>query len=466
MGLRKVGEAVKGFGSELLSDQFASLYVPDESSADGEKSYELMVRGVKKERNKPLVKGGTQDYIVTGSAFNVPMGWCCVILEDGAIREMVNAAAPESSSNAGQYVFESASSPSIFGGNGFKDTIKNGISDAFSRFKFNGQVSHVHRILYINMRPIIGIPVGVGNIPFLDPTYKIRVQFGLNGMMQLQTSDPMTLFANVLSVGLSGNYSVKSETGTALMKSIKQKITAGIQQNFEFCVRDAGVTYCDQVAAFIPEIAERMKPKLDSSLAQFGLAVSDIDSLSIELTEESNKRLMQIEKGSSGELTATVVERQLDAMNTAAGNKGGSMMGFAGLNMAGTAIGGMGMPQMNQGLAFPTPPAQTPKHLQPQQPAAPAPEQAAVSCGNWTCECGTANTTKFCGGCGKPQPAPTSNWTCECGTVNTTKFCGGCGKPQPASAVKCLSCGWTRPDSAPDMKFCGECGTPLNVVVN
>lgn len=47
----------------------------------------------------------------------------------------------------------------------------------------------------------------------------------------------------------------------------------------------------------------------------------------------------------------------------------------------------------------------------------------------WTCECGTHNTTKFCGGCGKPKPSEDS-WVCECGTRNTAKFCGNCGKPR------------------------------------
>ena len=49
----------------------------------------------------------------------------------------------------------------------------------------------------------------------------------------------------------------------------------------------------------------------------------------------------------------------------------------------------------------------------------------------WTCSCGSVNTTNFCGNCGSAKPEPKSlDWTCVCGTVNTTKFCGNCGKPK------------------------------------
>ena len=50
----------------------------------------------------------------------------------------------------------------------------------------------------------------------------------------------------------------------------------------------------------------------------------------------------------------------------------------------------------------------------------------------WTCECGTVNTTKFCGNCGKPKPE-VKRWFCpECGKENTGKFCVYCGTSKPS----------------------------------
>jgi len=48
------------------------------------------------------------------------------------------------------------------------------------------------------------------------------------------------------------------------------------------------------------------------------------------------------------------------------------------------------------------------------------------------------------------------SWACACGVSNVGKFCGECGKAQPAPAV--CSCGWERPIGN-TMKFCGECGS-------
>ncbi|MCL2206003.1 MAG: hypothetical protein FWB82_05730 [Treponema sp.] len=48
------------------------------------------------------------------------------------------------------------------------------------------------------------------------------------------------------------------------------------------------------------------------------------------------------------------------------------------------------------------------------------------------------------------------SWACACGVSNTGKFCGECGKPQPAETV--CSCGWIRPAGS-TVKFCGECGS-------
>jgi membrane protease subunit (stomatin/prohibitin family) len=57
--------------------------------------------------------------------------------------------------------------------------------------------------------------------------------------------------------------------------------------------------------------------------------------------------------------------------------------------------------------------------------------------------------------------ANNNTWTCACGTANTTKFCGGCGKISPTE-VACVQCGWTRTPENSGMKFCGECGSKFN----
>ena len=154
---------------------------------------------------------------------------------------------------------------------------------------------------------------------------------------------------------------------------------------------------------------------------------------------------------------ATLVEAQASAMKTAAGNQGGAMMGFMGMNMA-QQQGGFNAQSLYQMGAQQQ--AQQPVQQNVQQPAA----QAAPAQGTWTCECGTSNTGKFCANCGKAKPAQAEGWTCSCGTVNKGKFCQNCGKPRPSGApvYRCDKCGWQPEDPAHPPKFCPECGDPFD----
>ena len=139
---------------------------------------------------------------------------------------------------------------------------------------------------------------------------------------------------------------------------------------------------------------------------------------------------------------ATLVGAQAEAMKTAAGNEGGAMMGFMGLNMANQAGG------VNTQSLF---------NMANQQK-----EAQTVSPNSWTCTCGTVNTGKFCVECGKPNPK--SPWVCSCGQENTGKFCSQCGKERPQKKVvyHCNKCGWVPDDPENPPRFCPECGDPFN----
>ena len=118
---------------------------------------------------------------------------------------------------------------------------------------------------------------------------------------------------------------------------------------------------------------------------------------------------------------ATLTAAQAQAMQDAAKNANGAMMGFAGMNMA-QQSGGINAGQLYQMGA-----------QQPQQAPQQAPQMQAASAG-WTCpSCGQAgNTGKFCGNCGSAKPAANGPWTCpSCGQAgNTGKFCSNCGQPR------------------------------------
>jgi membrane protease subunit (stomatin/prohibitin family) len=146
---------------------------------------------------------------------------------------------------------------------------------------------------------------------------------------------------------------------------------------------------------------------------------------------------------------ATLTSAQAEAMKTAAGNEGGAMMGFMGLNMAQMA-GGMNAGNLYQMAQQRPAPAPAPAPV----PVAPA---AAPAANGWTCKCGAVNTGKFCTECGSAQVV---GWTCACGSVNKGKFCPECGakKPEAAPLYRCDKCGWEPEDPKNPPRFCPECG--------
>ena len=61
-----------------------------------------------------------------------------------------------------------------------------------------------------------------------------------------------------------------------------------------------------------------------------------------------------------------------------------------------------------------------------------------------------------------PMPTPTisalrdGEWQCECGAVNASKFCPECGAAKPVDVIRCDGCGFEPQGAVPN--FCPECG--------
>ena len=100
------------------------------------------------------------------------------------------------------------------------------------------------------------------------------------------------------------------------------------------------------------------------------------------------------------------------AMESAAANPNGAMMGFMGMGMAGGAMGG----GFNQAQNF------YQMGVQQQQAQQPAP-----ATNSWKCACGAVATGKFCPECG--EKLPNKKFCTECGAElgENAKFCSECG---------------------------------------
>ena len=151
------------------------------------------------------------------------------------------------------------------------------------------------------------------------------------------------------------------------------------------------------------DISDEMNKCLDDSWKkQYGLEITDVAMGDMNLTEESMKRVSRIDDAKifsdPSMQSGLMASASAQAMENAAANEGGSMMGFMGMGMANQA-GATMINAVNQNMQA--------QNAQPMQPGAPV--AGAVQTNNTN----TDQSPKFCS---------------NCGAKLTGKFCSNCGK--------------------------------------
>lgn len=433
MGLIKAAiNAVAG----NLADQYKEYIYCESLSNDI-----LAAKGHKRVGSRGTNKG--DDNVITdGSAIAVNEGQCALVVVDGKVSEVA--------AEAGVFEFKSAVSPSVFSGN-LGDGIMNTIKDIGSRITYGGQAGHDQRVYYVNIKEIMGNRYGTVNpIPFrvVDNNIGLDVDVSLrcNGEYSFRITNPVLFYTNVC--GNFGETFNRSNIDSMLKAEILTALQPALGKISEQGVRPSALP------GKAVEISDALNEALTEKWGKLrGMVVASFAMNPPTLPKEDQEMITNLQRTAvmrnPNMAAATLVEAQASAMKTAAGNQGGAMMGFMGMNMA-QQQGGFNAQSLYQMGA----------QQQAQQPAA----QAAPAQGTWTCECGTSNTGKFCANCGKAKPAQAEGWTCSCGTVNKGKFCQNCGKPRPSGApvYRCDKCGWKPEDPAHPPKFCPECGDPFD----
>lgn len=438
MGLIKASiNAVSG----NLADQYKEYIYCESLSNDI-----LAAKGHKRVGSRGTNKG--DDNVITdGSAIAVNDGQCALIVVDGKVSEVV--------AEAGVFEFKSALSPSVFSGN-LGDSLMNTIKDIGSRITYGGQAGHDQRVYYVNLKEIMGNRYGTVNpIPFrvVDNNIGLDVDVSLrcNGEYSYRITNPVLFYTNVC--GNFGELFNRSNLDSMLKTEILTALQPALAKISEQGVRPSSLP------AHTTEISEALNEVLSKKWGEArGIVVASFGMNPPTLPKEDQEMITNLQRTAvyrnANMAGAAMVDAQAKAMQTAAGNSGGAMMGFMGMNMA-QQQGGLNAQQLFQMGA-------QQQAAQQSQPAPAAPAQNTAS--GWTCECGTSNTGKFCANCGKPKPAQAGGWTCSCGSLNKGKFCQNCGKPRPAGApvYQCDKCGWKPEDPAHPPKFCPECGDPFD----
>ena len=464
MGLIKAGVGAVG---GVMADQWKEYFYCDALGFDV-----LVKKGEKRVSGRSSNTKGSDNIISNGSVVAVADKQCMIIVDQGKVTEIC--------AEPGEFIYDSSTEPSLFTGK-----LGKGILDTFKaigkRFTFGGDTGKDQRVYYINTKEIQDNKFGTPNpIPFRVVDSKIDldvdVSIRCSGIYSYQIEDPILFYTNV-----SGNvtdeftrseidHQLKTEFLSALAPSFAKISALEIRPN--------------EIPAHMPEMEAAVNEALKAKWLELrGIKVVSVAMNVPVLPEEDQQMLKDAQKEARlrnpGLAAAHMVGAQAEAMKTAAGNQGGAMMGFMGMNMAMNA-GGMSannlfaMDQQNREAQ-----AAQAAQMQAQQANANAwkcacgatvtgkfcpecgakkPEEKPANA--WTCACGATATGKFCPECGAKKPEEQRGWTCVCGEVNLGKFCAECGakKPEGAPLYKCDKCGWEPEDPKNPPKFCPECG--------
>lgn len=421
MGLIKAAAASM---NSTLADQWKEYIICDSMSNDV-----LMQKGFKQSATKRTSNTkGSEDIISDGSIIAINEGQAMAVIQDGEIIEF--------SAESGVFKLDMKSEPSIFEG-GFGKGLVNTFSTMGKRFQFGGDTGSNVKVYYFNTKELFGQKFGTPQPVLYDDIVYQSISIRFFGQTTLKLNDPITFYKNI-----SGNVEEKFTITEFWEEQLQSEFLMYIGQAMALLAVD-GIKY-NQIPQQQIKISQYMNQILDEPWSTTrGLVVETVGISSVTLNPEDKEKIEKIDEmrlmsnttNAAGRMAAATA----NALENAADNENGAMMGFAGLNMA-MGAGGNQVTQMQQ----------TAKNDQEAQ------VQAQVHENNgWNCECGnTGNTGKFCSNCGKTQPQATT-WDCACGqSGNTGKFCSNCGKAEPQDTTWDCACGqFGNPG-----KFCSNCG--------
>lgn len=326
---------------------------------------------------------GNDNIITDGSVIAVADGQCMVIIEQGKVVDVC--------AEPGEYKYDNKSEPSIFVGN-LGDSVKAVFSQIGKRFTFGGQPAEDQRIYYFNTKELTGMKYGTANpVPFrvVDKNVGLDIDISVKcfGEYSIKITNPILFYTNVC-----GNVS-DAYTTDMIDGQLRTELLTALQPAFAK-ISEMGIRY-SAVPGHAQDLADALNEQLSKKWKELrGIEIASFGVSSLTANEDDEKIIKQAQQAAINKdpnmAAATLVNAQAQAMQDAAKNPNGSMMGFMGMNAAANTGGANANAFFQAGQA--------------QQTAAPAGSTMAVG-DEWYCpKCGTKNTGKFCTNCGNKKP--------------------------------------------------------------
>jgi membrane protease subunit (stomatin/prohibitin family) len=289
-------------------------------------------------------------------------------------------------------------------------------------------------LYFVGIRDFPNIRFGGRLDEVQDPQTGLIVTLRTFGEYALRVVDAPKLILNLVgTVDVTSNDAITAWVTQQLLKVTRTTVTTQLM---------SGTWPILGLSMHSPEIEVQAKQAANTELADYGLSITRLGNVDINLNDDDSARLKKLagdtaySRLAGGYMQAAQAEMMQGAgQGMAKGGEGVAPMFFgAGMGMANTM---MQPPQQ----AYPPPSgpgfAGGGQGFVQQPPAAPAPAAPAAA------------------------PAPAQTATVECGNCHTqvragAKFCAECGTPMQKHCTECNA------SLSPTAKFCAECGTPAN----
>lgn len=314
-----------------LGDQFKEFVICPEIESNV-----LVQRGIVQhgEGNENPSKG----VITDGSAVVVPQGMAMMIIDNGEVKEFC--------SEPGTYTWDIGSEPSVFTGGFFKG-IGETIKTIGKRFTYGGQPARDQRVYYVNLLAITGNKFGSPQPKKITDEKYGMLEVTFFGEYAFQVKDPVVLVQNVIGTNAKDTITYEEVVGSQLKSKFIEKIT----QALTAVMRKQKVSFGD-IGMYGSDISDEMNTILDESWRkQYGLEITDVALADINLTDESMKRVNNIDDATifadKNLQSGLMAQASAEALKSAASNENGAMTGFMGMNMASGAGAGL-MGAVNQ----------------------------------------------------------------------------------------------------------------------
>lgn len=283
-----------------------------------------------------------------------------------------------------------------------------------------------------------------------DPQTGLVVTLRAFGEYALKVSDPTKLILNLTgTIDVTDNRNITSWVAEQLLKVTRTTVTTQLMN---------GSWPILGLSAHSPEIEAAVMPAADQQLENYGITISRLGNLDVNLDEDDNARLKKL----AGDTAySRLAGGFLQAAQAEALQGAGQGMAQGGAAVTPMFLGaGFGMAnQMMQPpqQAYPPPPAPgfagggAGYAPPPAQPAPPMPAPAAP---------GPADAAAAAAAAGVAAAAPVAATvtcpSCHAEVRAGAKFCDSCGAS--LAPATCASCG---SELRPGAKFCDNCGTAV-----